>query len=85
MELFNNPEHLDQYLVNHSSPEDPVLTELTRLTYLKEVHPRMISGHILGRFLRMFSHIVSPARILEIGTYTGYSARCAEYNSITER
>ena len=74
MELFTDPEKVDGYLADHSSPEDPVLIELTRHTYLKEVHPRMLSGHILGGFLRMFSQMVSPNRILEIGTYTGYSA-----------
>ena len=76
MDLFINPEHLDHYLVNHSSQEDPVLTELARHTYLKEIHPRMLSGHVQGSFLRMFSQMISPAQILEIGTYTGYSAIC---------
>ena len=76
MELFTNAEALDRYLVEHSNEEDPVLNELARHTYLKEVHPRMLSGHILGSFLTMFSRILSPERILEIGTYTGYSAIC---------
>ncbi len=76
MDLFNQPEVVEQYLLSHSSPEDPVLAELTRHTYLKEVHPRMISGHIMGSFLRLFSQLTSPARILEIGTFTGYSAIC---------
>ena len=76
MELFNDAEALDCYLVEHSSGEDPVLKELARHTYLKEVHPRMLSGHILGNFLTMFSKMLSPQRILEIGTYTGYSAIC---------
>ena len=76
MELFNQPEVVDKYLLNHSSPEDPVLAELTRHTYLKEVHPRMISGHIMGGFLQLFSQLISPSRILEIGTFTGYSAIC---------
>ncbi|MEN8204007.1 MAG: O-methyltransferase [Bacteroidota bacterium] len=74
MELFNDPEKVDRYLEAHSSPEDPVLKELSRHTYLKEVHPRMLSGPVLGSFLRMFSQMISPGRILEIGTYTGYSA-----------
>jgi len=74
MELFTDPEKVDRYLEAHSSPEDPVLKELNRHTYLKEVHPRMLSGHILGNFLRLFSQMISPRRILEIGTYTGYSA-----------
>lgn len=76
MELFTNAETLDRYLVEHSQPEDTVLKELARHTYLKEVHPRMLSGHVLGSFLTMFSGILSPQRILEIGTYTGYSAIC---------
>jgi len=76
MELFTDAEALDRYLVEHSNEEDPVLNELARHTYLKEVHPRMLSGHILGSFLTMFSRILSPERILEIGTYTGYSAIC---------
>ncbi len=76
MELFYDAESLDQYLLEHSQNENPVLQELARHTYLKEVHPRMLSGHILGSFLTMFSRMLSPQRILEIGTYTGYSAIC---------
>ena len=76
MELFTDTEALDRYLVEHSQREDDVLQELARHTYLKEVHPRMLSGHVLGSFLTMFSRIISPQRILEIGTYTGYSAIC---------
>ncbi|MEN8229885.1 MAG: O-methyltransferase [Bacteroidota bacterium] len=76
MDIFNQPEVLDKYLMDQSSPEDPVLAKLTRHTYLKEVHPRMLSGHILGGFLQMFSQMITPMRILEIGTYTGYSAIC---------
>jgi predicted O-methyltransferase YrrM len=74
MELFTDPEEVDRYLEAHSSPEDPVLNELSRHTYLKEVHPRMLSGPVLGAFLRLFSQMLSPDRILEIGTFTGYSA-----------
>ena len=76
MELFSKPELLDRYLLENSSPEDLVLKELARHTYLNEVHPRMLSGHILGSFLTLFSKMLSPLRILEIGTYTGYSAIC---------
>ena len=76
MKLFTNAELLDNYLVEHSHQEDPVLRELARHTYLNEVHPRMLSGHILGSFLSLFSKLLSPERILEIGTYTGYSAIC---------
>lgn len=76
MELFSKPELLERYLLKNSSPEDPILKELARHTYLNEVHPRMLSGHILGSFLTLFSKMLSPQRILEIGTYTGYSAIC---------
>ncbi len=76
MEIFNDPEKVERYLSDHSTPEDPVLSELTRHTYLNEVHPRMLSGHILGNFLSLFSRMISPKHILEIGTYTGYSAIC---------
>lgn len=76
MELFANPTALDRYLAEHSEEEDQVLKELARHTYLKEVHPRMLSGHILGNFLSLFSRMISPQRILEIGTFTGYSALC---------
>lgn len=76
MELFSKPELLDRYLLEHSSQEDPILKELARHTYLNEVHPRMLSGHILGSYLTLFSKMLSPGKILEIGTYTGYSAIC---------
>ncbi len=76
MDLFKYPEFLDRYLEDHSSGEDPVLAELARHTYLKEVHPHMLSGHVMGSFLTLFSKLVSPYQILEIGTYTGYSAIC---------
>jgi len=76
MELFADAGTIDRYLLDHSHEEDPVLKELARHTYLKEVHPRMLSGHILGSFLALFSRMLSPLGILEIGTYTGYSAIC---------
>ena len=76
MELFTDAEALDRYLLEHSHQEDPILKELARHTYLKETHPRMLSGHIMGSFLSMFSKLLAPERILEIGTYTGYSALC---------
>lgn len=76
MALFSQPELLDRYLENHSSAEDPVLAELSRHTHLKEVHPQMLSGNILGGFLTFISQLKAPERILEVGTYTGYSAIC---------
>jgi predicted O-methyltransferase YrrM len=76
MEIYSQPEMLERYLETHSTSEDPVLAELTRHTYLKEVHPNMLSGRVLGGFLTLFSQLISPSRILEVGTYTGYSAIC---------
>jgi predicted O-methyltransferase YrrM len=67
---------LDKYIREHSTPEDKVLEELYRQTHLYVVNPNMASGHIQGKFLEMLSHMIHPSRILEIGTYTGYSAIC---------
>lgn len=67
---------LESYIANHSETEPQLLTELTRETHLKVVQPRMITGHFQGRVLSMLSKIINPAYILEIGTYTGYSALC---------
>jgi len=67
---------LDKYIREHSTPEDKVLEELYRQTHLYVVNPNMASGHIQGKFLEMLSYMVHPSRILEIGTYTGYSAIC---------
>ena len=70
------PEKLDDYVVKHSEDEPELLQELTRETYQKILQPRMLSGHYQGRILSMLSKIVNPKNILEIGTYTGYSALC---------
>jgi caffeoyl-CoA O-methyltransferase len=70
------PEEIEQYAEKHSSPESEILSELSRETWQKIVMPRMLSGHIQGRFLSMISKLHRPQRILEIGTYTGYSALC---------
>ena len=67
---------LQQYAERHTSPESKVLKELDRETNLKANMPRMISGHFQGRVLSMISNLVQPTNILEIGTYTGYSAIC---------
>jgi caffeoyl-CoA O-methyltransferase len=67
---------LDKYIREHSTPEDKVLEELYRQTHLYVVNPNMASGHIQGKFLEMLSYMIHPSRILEIGTYTGYSAIC---------
>ena len=67
---------LENYLLKHSSPEDPVLAELYRQTHLRYVNPNMLSGHLQGKFLEFISLMVNPMNILEIGTFTGYSAIC---------
>ncbi|MAY83876.1 MAG: methyltransferase [Flavobacteriales bacterium] len=67
---------LDDYVCNFSADESDVLKELNRETHAKVLQPRMLSGHLQGRVLSMLSHMIKPKRILEIGTYTGYSAIC---------
>ena len=67
---------LESYIEDHSENEPELLKELSRETHLKVIQPRMITGHFQGRVLSMFSKIVNPKNILEIGTYTGYSAIC---------
>lgn len=67
---------LNDYAENYSSEEPHVLNELNRDTFAKVLMPRMLSGHIQGRMLSMLSHMIHPKLILEIGTYTGYSALC---------
>jgi predicted O-methyltransferase YrrM len=70
------PEALDEYVVAHSENEPELLKALTRETYQKILQPRMLSGHYQGRLLSMLSKLIRPKTILEIGTYTGYSALC---------
>jgi predicted O-methyltransferase YrrM len=67
---------LEQYLHEHSSPEDPVLEDLFRQTYIRFVNPNMVSGHLQGKLLELLSRMINPEIILEIGTFTGYSAIC---------
>lgn len=69
-------EKLDDYVVRHSEDEPELLQQLTRETYQKILQPRMLSGHYQGRVLSMISKLLQPKHILEIGTYTGYSALC---------
>lgn len=69
-------ENIDEYVVAHSENEPELLQQLTRETYQKILQPRMLSGHYQGRVLSMISKLVNPTCILEIGTYTGYSALC---------
>lgn len=70
------PEQIEEYVEEHTSKESEVLYNLNRQTNLKVLIPRMLSGHLQGRMLSMFSHMIQPQNILEIGTYTGYSALC---------
>lgn len=64
------------YIESHSTPENEVLRFITRDTYCNVLNPRMVSGHIQGRLLAMISRMIQPHRILELGTFTGYSALC---------
>jgi len=65
---------LDQYIKAHIIPEEDYLKELDRETHLTCIHPRMLSGHIQGKILYMICKMINPQRILELGTYTGYSS-----------
>lgn len=67
---------LEKFLLNHSSPEDPVLEDLYRQTHIRFVNPNMICGHLQGKLLEMISKMIYPENILEIGTFTGYSSIC---------
>lgn len=67
---------MEDYLANNSQQEPALLQELTRETHLKVIQPRMLTGHFQGRVLSLLSKIINPKHILEIGTYTGYSALC---------
>ena len=67
---------LDQYVCDHTAQEGELLKKINRETHLEVLQPRMLSGHFQGRVLSMFSKMIKPNRILEIGTYTGYSALC---------
>lgn len=70
------PEKIDDYSINHSQKEPLILQELTKETWQKIINPRMLSGAFQGRVLSMLSKLIQPNNILEIGTYTGYSAIC---------
>lgn len=72
---FLSPE-LQRYITEHTTPESPLLARLNRETHSKVMKPRMLSGQVQGRFLTMIAQMIRPRQILEIGTYTGYSAIC---------
>lgn len=74
MDFFS--EKIDTYITNHSEDEPKILQELSKETWQKVLVPRMLSGHFQGRVLSLISKLVNPKNILEIGTYTGYSALC---------
>ena len=69
-------EELNAYCLQHSDAEDDLLKELNRQTHLKTTQPRMLSGHLQGAFLSFISQLCKPTYIVEIGTFTGYSALC---------
>ena len=70
------PKEIDDYSANHTQPENDLLKKVNRETWAKVLMPRMLSGHVQGRILAVFSNMIKPKNILEIGTYTGYSALC---------
>jgi caffeoyl-CoA O-methyltransferase len=74
--MFFLPQNLDNYIVAHSEDEPQILQDLARETHQKVLQPIMLSGPYQGRVLSMISHLKSPKRVLEIGTFTGYSALC---------
>ena len=74
--MGNTESKLEKYIREHTSPEDQLLAELNRETWVKTVHPQMIAGHVQGKILEMISNMIRPSRILEIGTFTGYSSIC---------
>ena len=73
-DIVNNK--IEDYIRKNSSKEPEILKDLNKETYLKVLNPRMLSGHIQGRFLSIITKLIKPKKILEIGTYTGYSAIC---------
>lgn len=67
---------LNEYIESHSEHEPEYLAKINRRTHLRLVNPRMMSGHLQGRVLTMLCHMIRPKRVLELGTYSGYSALC---------
>jgi predicted O-methyltransferase YrrM len=67
---------LEEYISVHSTPENEVLESIVRDTHIHILNPHMLSGHVQGRVLSMISHMIRPNHILELGTFTGYSALC---------
>ncbi len=69
-----NSSDLEQYILNHIDKEQDILKEIDRQTHLQVLRPRMVSGHLQGVFLKMLCRMINPLNVLEIGTFTGYSA-----------
>ena len=68
--------NLEEYITKHSDKEPDYLAHINRATHVRMINPRMCSGHFQGRALAMFCHMIQPKKVLEIGTFTGYSALC---------
>jgi len=75
-EFYSVSNELSTYAEQHTSEQSALLKKLERDTYLKQLNPRMVAGHLQGQLLKMISLMIRPNRILEIGTFTGYSAIC---------
>lgn len=73
---MNQTEGIEEYILNHIDEESEYLKQLYRDTHVKLLRPRMASGHLQGRILKMFVQMIKPKNILEVGTYSGYSALC---------
>lgn len=73
---MNNTDILEEYILSHIDEESPLLAQLERDAHVNLLRPRMLSGHLQGRLLKMFCRLISPQRVLEIGTYTGYATLC---------
>jgi predicted O-methyltransferase YrrM len=75
---------IEEYIEQMSSPESEALSQITRDTHIHVLNPHMLSGHVQGRLLSMLSRMIAPRRILELGTFTGYSALCLAEGLTTE-
>jgi len=72
----NFASQMEEYILNHLEPEPEYLKVLVRKTFVRLINGRMVSGHLQGRFLKMLCRMINPKNVLEIGTFTGYSALC---------
>ena len=69
-------DRIEDYILRHSDEEGELLSRLNRETHVKLLRPRMLSGHLQGRILKMLCRMIKPRYVLELGTFTGYSALC---------